>query len=61
LDFCKYAAPAVLTIIPSPAKAVLKQPQSRRFAHADDCSMSRSVWTAAVHRRFLPGEHIFTD
>jgi hypothetical protein len=34
------------------AKAVLKRAQSKRFARLVYCRSTRSVWTAAVHRRF---------
>jgi hydroxyethylthiazole kinase-like uncharacterized protein yjeF len=58
LDCYKYAAPAALTTIPSPSKAVPKRPQSRRFAPADDYSTARSVWTAATRRRFPTARHV---
>jgi hypothetical protein len=46
------------TIILRRARAVLKPPQSRRFATAEDARAARSVWTAAVDRRFRPrNEH----
>jgi hypothetical protein len=37
---------------------VLKPPQSRRCALANAAQPSRSVWTAAVDRRFRPPEDI---